>query len=81
MSVDNFGPFLIKYGRKQQIKTYGIIYTCLVTRSIHLDLATNLTTENFLLALRRFITIYGNPNAYEVTMDRIFEVQPGKLEK
>ena len=61
MSVDYFGPFLIKYGRKQRIKAHGIIYTCLVTRAIHLDFATNLTTDNFLLALRRFITIYGQP--------------------
>ena len=60
-SVDYFGPFLIKYGKRQRIKAYGVIFTCLVTRSIHLDVALNLTTESFLMSFRRFIALYGQP--------------------
>ena len=61
ISIDYFGPFFIRFGRKQRTKAYGIIFACLTTRAIHLDMATNLSTDNFLLALRRFIGFYGQP--------------------
>ena len=60
-SVDYFGPFLIRYGRRQRTKAYGVIITCLVTRAIYLDVALSLTTESFLMAFRRFISLYGQP--------------------
>ena len=58
-TVDYFGPFLLKFGRKQRIKAYGIVFVCLTTRAIYLDLARNLSTDNFLLAFRRLISLYG----------------------
>ena len=61
VAVDYFGPFLLKFGRKQRIKAYGIVFVCLTTRAIYLDLATNLSTDNFLLAFRRLISLYGQP--------------------
>ena len=57
----HFGPFFIRFGRKQRTKAYGIIFACLTTRAVHLDMATDLTTDNFLLELRRFIGFYGQP--------------------
>ena len=60
-SIDYFGPILIKYGRRQRTKGYGVIFTCLVTRGIYLDITSNLTTENFLMTFRRFIALYGQP--------------------
>ena len=60
-SVDYFGPFLVKYGRRQRIKAYGVVFTCLVTRALHLDVALSLTTESFLMAFRRFMAVYGQP--------------------
>ena len=59
--VDYFGPMYLKFGRKQRIKSYGIVFTCLTTRVVNLDLATNLSTDNFLLALKRLISLYGKP--------------------
>ena len=47
--------------RRQRIKAYGVIFTCLVTRAVSLDIALDLTTEGFLLAFRRFIALYGQP--------------------
>ncbi len=35
--VDCFGPFAVKIGRRQE-KRWGIIYKCLTTRCVHLDL-------------------------------------------
>lgn len=53
-AVDYFGPFYIKEGRKE-IKRYGVLFTCMASRAIHLEIATSLTTDLFLNAYRRFV--------------------------
>ena len=37
-------------------KIYGAIFTCLSTRPVHIELVSNLSTNNFILALCRFIS-------------------------
>ncbi len=56
--VDLFGPFVIKQGRKDH-KRYGVLFTCLACRAIHIEIAASLDTDSFLLALRRFIARRG----------------------
>ena len=51
--VDYFGPWLIKQGRKE-VKRYGVLFTCMTSRAIHLEVAHTLETDSFLNALRRF---------------------------
>ena len=53
-AVDYFGPWLVKEGRKN-IKRYGVLFTCLVSRAVHLETAISLDTSSFLNAYRRFI--------------------------
>jgi hypothetical protein len=53
-AVDYFGPWLIKEGRRQ-VKRYGVLFTCLASRAIHLETANSLDTSSFLNAYRRFI--------------------------
>ena len=53
-----FGPFTIKEGRKE-LKRYGVLFTCLSSRAIHLETAADLTTDSFINSLRRFISIQG----------------------
>ena len=55
-----FGPLTVKQGRCTRStdgtsKRYESIYTCLSTRAVHTELVGNLSTDNFILALRRFI--------------------------
>ena len=56
--VDYFGPWLIKVGRKE-LKRYGVLFTCLSSRAIHLEVSATLETDSFINALRRFINRRG----------------------
>ena len=58
--VDCFGPFNIRRGRSL-VKRYGVIFTCLTVRAIHIEVAPSLVTDSFLNALRRFVARMGNP--------------------
>ena len=57
-AVDLFGPFLIKEGRKE-LKRYGVLFTCLTSRAVHIETANSLSTDSFINALRRMISIRG----------------------
>ena len=63
--VDYFGPFLVKHSktarRNQALtKQYGVIYNCLTTRAIHLELDRDLSTHSFILSRRLFISRRGH---------------------
>lgn len=58
--VDCFSPFSVKVGRRHE-KRWGILYKCMTTRCVHLDLLEHLDTDAFLLSLRRFIARRGKP--------------------
>ncbi|KAL3976302.1 alcohol-forming fatty acyl-CoA reductase [Sarotherodon galilaeus] len=58
--IDCFGPYVVKTGRRSE-KRWGIIFKCLTTRCIHLDLLNSMDTDSFLMALQRFISRRGTP--------------------
>ena len=60
-ACDYFGPYSVKIGRNKTAKHYGVIFTCLNTRVVHLELAVDLTTMEFMQVLRRFFSIRGYP--------------------
>ena len=53
-AVDYFGPWFVKEGRKQ-LKGYGVLFTCLCSRAIHLEVSNTLSTDSFINAYRRLI--------------------------
>lgn len=59
--MDCFGPFTIKIGRRNE-KRWGIIYKCLTTRAVYIDLLSQADTDSFLMSLRRFIARRGKPH-------------------
>ena len=60
-SCDYFGPYHVKVGRNKSTKHYGVVFTCLNTRAVHLELAVDYSAMEFIQVLRRFFAIRGRP--------------------
>ena len=60
IGVDCFGPMYVRSAKTSEFlvtnfrKVYGILFTCLVTRAIHLEFVEDLSGDQFLQALIRF---------------------------
>lgn len=61
-AMDMFGPMQIKLGRKTLKEAQVIIFTCMTSRAIHLELVTDKTSDAFLMAFRRFACLQGYPS-------------------
>ena len=63
--VDYVGPLYYKEGARRStklIKCYIAIFICLATKAIHIELASNLSSEAFLNVFKRFIARRGCPS-------------------
>ncbi|XDV21332.1 hypothetical protein PO909_026445 [Leuciscus waleckii] len=58
IGIDCSSPFEIKRGRST-VKRYGVIFTCLAIRAIHVKVVASVDTDSFIHALRRFIARRG----------------------
>ncbi|XP_065181258.1 uncharacterized protein LOC135811921 [Sycon ciliatum] len=58
--VDYFGPM---YTKEQSVskKVWCVLYTCLVTRAVHLELVPTMSTVDFIDSFRRFVARRGLP--------------------
>src|SRR5664279_937342 len=56
--MDCFGPFITKQGRKEY-KRHGLLFTCLCSRAVHIEMLEDMSTDSFILGLRSFIAIRG----------------------
>ena len=77
VGVDLFGPFQVRRSRSL-VKRYGVIFTCLTIRAVHIEGAHSLDTDSFLLALRRFIARRGQ--VQEIRSDNGTNITSGELE-
>ena len=64
--IDYFEPLFVKFSRKTRSnqaisKQYEAIFLYLASRALHIELAGDLSTDSFVLALRRFTARMGNP--------------------
>lgn len=60
VGIDFFGPMLVTVGRRRE-KRWGVVFTCLTIRAIHIEVAHNLDTSSCILCIRNFIARRGTP--------------------
>lgn len=63
--IDYCGPFFTKSMAKRSTptqKTYLAIFVCFVTKAIHIEVVSDLSSECFMATLRRFISRRGKPS-------------------
>ncbi|XP_055932021.1 uncharacterized protein LOC129962299 [Argiope bruennichi] len=64
VGVDFAGPLVTKcqhLRKATQFNSYLCLFICTATRAVHLELVSSMSTEAFLVALRRFIARRGHP--------------------
>ena len=59
--VDYFGPFEVTVLRRP-VKHWCCLFTCLVTRAVHIEVVTGLNTDVCMMAVTRFIARRGRPH-------------------
>ena len=57
-AVDYFEPFIVKE-KRSDFKRYGVLFTCMRSRSVHLETANSLDSSCFINALSRFMNRRG----------------------
>ena len=60
-AIDMFGPLHIKLNRKILKEAQVVIFTCLTTRAVHLELVNDKAAHVFLMVFRRFASLRGHP--------------------
>ena len=58
---DYAGPIYYKTKKKSQLKAYILLFSCSVTRAVHIELVSNLTTTEFIKSFIRVISRRGKP--------------------
>lgn len=59
--IDYFGPMEVTIRRRRE-KRWGVLFTCLTTRAIHLEIADRLNTDSAIMALQRMTARRGQPS-------------------
>ena len=58
--VDYSGPIFVKCGRRTK-KRYGVLFTCMTTRAVHIEIAHSLETDACIMAMQRMVSRRGRP--------------------
>jgi hypothetical protein len=66
--IDHFGPLILRDGSK----VWCLLFTCAVTRAIHLEVVTSLDAKETSLAIRRFIARRGKADFFISDNGRAF---------
>lgn len=61
IGTDFAGPIKYKLGKKSEGKAYLAIFTCGLSRAVHLELMASLETDHFIPCLKHFIARRGRP--------------------
>ena len=58
VGLDCFGTFFVKQGRSR-VERYSVVFSCLVTTTVHIEVIHSMDTSSFINALPRFIARRG----------------------
>lgn len=58
--IDYFGPLTVKVGRRVE-KRWVVLFTCMTSRAVHLEVVPSLDTSSCIMAIRCFVAIRGVP--------------------
>ncbi|XP_062704637.1 uncharacterized protein LOC115265178 [Aedes albopictus] len=58
--IDYFGPMSVKVGRRVE-KRWVVLFTCMTSRAVHLEVVPSLDTNSCIMAIRCFMSIRGLP--------------------
>ena len=79
--VDYAGPLHVRtYGQTETDKAWICLFTCLVTRAVHLEVVTDMSTETFIRALKRFSARRGVPCKFHSDNRKTFKAAACFLE-
>ena len=56
VGTDYVGPIYYKTKKKNELKTYILLFSCRLTRAVHIELVFNLTTTEFIKSFKRRIS-------------------------
>ncbi|XP_058840273.1 uncharacterized protein LOC131695773 [Topomyia yanbarensis] len=81
--VDYAGPLYLKpiHKRAAPAKAYICLFICFATKAVHIELVSDLTTQAFLCALRRFIARRGRPTHIHSDNGKNFEGAKNELQQ
>ena len=77
VGIDFAGPLRIKQG-DEEVKGYILLFTCMVTRAVHLELTLGMSLASFMNAYRRFTGRRGVPS--DIWSDNAKTFKAGALE-
>ena len=73
IGVDFAGPIKYVKKRKQEAKSYILLYACSLTRAVYLELLHSLETQEFIQSLKRLIARRGRPTKVYSDNAKTFE--------
>ena len=81
VGVDFAGPLYVKEKSGQMGKVYIALFSCCVTRAVHLELVDDLSTGAFRRCLRRFVARRGTPVLIVSDIAKTFQATERALKK
>ena len=76
--INYLGPLTFVEGRSHR-KAWGLLFTCMASRAIHVELVTALSLDEFLLAFTRFVDIRGQVDTIYSDNGSTFQAGSRKL--
>lgn len=84
VGIDFGGPFKLKPSNARSrviLKGYLAVFVCMTTKAVHLEAVSSLTTEDFLQALKRFVSRRGLPEVIFTDNGTNFQGANNKLKE